>query len=51
MLFTNDGDTGIDIISDFPEKVHTVIDGIHIMAMGDIQGTNTIIEFLHALGK
>ena len=46
MLFTNDGATGIDIICDFPEKVHTVIDGIHIMAMDDVQGTNTIIEFV-----
>lgn len=32
MLFANDGATGIVIICDFPEKVHTVIDGIHIMA-------------------
>jgi methylenetetrahydrofolate reductase (NADPH) len=47
----NDGATGIDIICDFLEKVHTVVDGIHIMAMGDIQATNKIIEFVHTLGK
>jgi methylenetetrahydrofolate reductase (NADPH) len=47
----NDGLTGIDIICDFITKVHPYIDGIHIMAMGDIEGTNKIIEFVHSLDK
>ncbi len=47
----NEGASGIDIICDFLTKVHPFIDGIHIMAMGDILGTNKIIEFMHSLGK
>ena len=46
-----DGATGIEITCDFLAKVHKAIDGIHIMAMGDIQGTNKIIEFTHSLGR
>lgn len=45
------GATGIDLICDFIAKVHKVIDGIHIMAMGDVQGTNKIIEFVRSLGR
>lgn len=41
----NDGATGIDIICDFLDKVFDYIDGIHIMAMGDIVATNSIMEF------
>ena len=46
-----DGVTGIEIICDFIARVHPVIDGIHIMAMGDVQGTNRIIEFVRSLGR
>ncbi len=46
-----EGVTGIEIVCDFIAKVHQVIDGIHIMAMGDIQGTNRIIEFVRSLGR
>ncbi len=45
----NDGASGFDIISSFLTKVHPFIDGIHIMAMGDIQGTNKIIDFVKSL--
>ncbi len=45
------GATGIDIICDFLKKVYPHIDGIHIMAMGDIQSTNTIVEFVRTLGR
>ncbi|MCI5126585.1 MAG: 5,10-methylenetetrahydrofolate reductase, partial [Candidatus Electrothrix sp. AR5] len=45
----NEGATGIEITCDFIEKVIDHIDGIHIMAMGDVQGTNSIIEFVHTL--
>jgi hypothetical protein len=51
MLFTNAGATGIAIVCDFPEKVYPAVDGIHIMAMGYTQGTDTVIEFVHILGK
>jgi len=47
----NDGATGIDIICDFLKKVHPHIDGIHIMAMGDVKNTNAIIEYVRSLGR
>lgn len=37
--------TGIEITCDFIKTVIDHIDGIHIMAMGDVAGTNQIIEF------
>ena len=46
-----DGATGLDIIYDFITKVHPYLDGIHIMAMGDIKGTNMIINFLNSFKK
>ena len=46
-----DGVTGIDIICDFIKRVRPFIDGIHIMAMGDIKGTNRIIEFVQSLDR
>ncbi|MDR3502191.1 MAG: methylenetetrahydrofolate reductase [Legionella sp.] len=39
------GVSGIDIICDFIKEVRPFVDGIHIMAMGDVAGTNRIIEF------
>ena len=47
----NEGATGLDIIYDFITKVHPYLDGIHIMAMGDVRGTNMIIKFLDSFGK
>jgi methylenetetrahydrofolate reductase (NADH) len=47
----NDGATGVDIICDFLKKVYPYIDGIHIMAMGDVPSTNAIIEFVRSLGR
>jgi methylenetetrahydrofolate reductase (NADPH) len=41
----NEGATGIDITCDFIKQIIDHVDGIHIMAMGDVAGTNTIIEF------
>lgn len=46
-----DGVTGIEIICDFLAAVHPFIHGIHIMAMGDVPGTNRIIEFARSLGR
>ncbi|MDK9705474.1 MAG: methylenetetrahydrofolate reductase [Desulforhopalus sp.] len=45
----NDGATGIDIACDFIKEIVDYTDGIHIMAMGDIQGTNSIIDFVNTL--
>lgn len=45
----NDGATGIEIACDLIREIRGVIDGIHIMAMGDVEGTNKIIEFTKSL--
>lgn len=45
----NSGISGIEITCEFIKKVIDKIDGIHIMAMGDIQGTNTIIKCIDSL--
>ncbi len=45
----NDGATGIEIACDFIKEIIEDVDGIHIMAMGDVKGTNTIIEFINSI--
>ena len=45
----NDGATGIEIACEFISKIVGHVDGIHIMAMGDVLGTNTIIEYTRSL--
>lgn len=45
----NDGVTGIEITCDFVKEIAEYADGIHIMAMGDVEGTNRIIEFTNGL--
>ncbi|MDY7036839.1 MAG: methylenetetrahydrofolate reductase [Thermodesulfobacteriota bacterium] len=45
----NDGATGIEITCDFIKEIAEHADGIHIMAMGDVKGTNRIIEFVNTL--
>jgi len=45
----NDGATGIEITCDFIKEIAGYTDGIHIMAMGDVKGTNRIIEFVNTL--
>jgi methylenetetrahydrofolate reductase (NADPH) len=47
----NEGATGIEITCDFIREIIGHTDGIHIMAMGDVQGTNRIIEFVRTLLK
>lgn len=37
--------TGAQIACDFIKQVHKHIDGIHIMALGDVQASNEIIEY------
>lgn len=44
-----DGISGIDIACNFIKQVKNQIDGIHIMAMGDVKGTNKIIEFARSI--
>ena len=41
--------SGIDIVCEIIEEIHDHIDGIHIMALGDVAGTNRIIEFSRSL--
>ncbi len=43
------GATGIDITCDFIKEIIGHADGIHIMAMGDVAGTNKIIEYTNSL--
>ncbi len=43
------GASGIDIACEFIREIIPHADGIHIMAMGDIAGTNRIIEFTNSL--
>ncbi|SHO50449.1 methylenetetrahydrofolate reductase [Desulfopila aestuarii] len=45
----HDGANGIEITCEFIEKIADYTDGIHIMAMGDVKGTNRIIEFINGL--
>lgn len=47
----NDGVTGTQITCDFIKEIVEYIDGIHIMAMGDVNGTNRIIEYVNTLVK
>lgn len=42
----DEGMSGIEIACRFIEKVAPHVDGIHIMAMGDVSGTNKIIEYI-----
>jgi len=44
MAQVREGVSGAAITCRFVEKVHKYIDGIHIMALGDVASTNEIIE-------
>ena len=39
-----DGVSGVEIACDIVEKIHPYVDGIHIMALGDVNGSNQIIS-------
>ncbi len=45
----HDEKTGIEIACELVSEIHRYVDGIHIMAMGDVRGTNRIIEFVRTL--
>ena len=47
----NKGTSGIEIACDFIKEIIEYADGIHIMAMGDVKGTNSLIEFAGTLAK
>ena len=38
------GKTGIEVACDIINNIYKYVDGIHIMALGDVKGTNQIIE-------
>jgi homocysteine S-methyltransferase len=44
-----EGSTGVQIACEIIREIHSHVDGIHIMALGDIKGTNQIIEYVKAL--
>lgn len=47
----NDGVSGVEITCDFIREIAGEVDGIHIMAMGDVKGTNEIVQFTRDLVK
>jgi len=44
-----EGATGIEIVYNIIRDIYKYIDGIHIMALGDVKGTNQIIEYVKTL--
>ena len=44
-----EGTTGIEIVCNIIRDIYEYIDGIHIMALGDVKGTNQIIEYVKTL--
>ena len=45
----NQGKTGIEIACSIIRDIYNHVDGIHIMALGDVDGTNKIIEYTKTL--
>lgn len=43
------GVSGVEISCDFIKEIIEYVDGVHIMAMGDVAGTNRLIEFIKTL--
>jgi methylenetetrahydrofolate reductase (NADPH) len=43
------GVTGIEIACGIIKEIYRYVDGIHIMALGDVKGTNQIIEYVQTL--
>lgn len=43
-----DGATGIEIAKDFIAEIINEVDGIHIMAMGNVDGTNELVAFIRS---
>jgi homocysteine S-methyltransferase len=46
-----DGKSGIEIVCDVIKEIYPYVDGVHIMALGDIEGTNKIIEYTRSITK
>lgn len=44
------GTPGVNIVCELVEQVYKYVDGIHIMAMGDVRASNVIIEKILSLG-
>lgn len=45
------GQSGIDVVCRIVRDIQPYVDGIHIMALGDVDGTNRIVEFARALPR
>jgi methylenetetrahydrofolate reductase (NADPH) len=43
------GVTGIEIACGIIKEIYRYVDGIHVMALGDVKGTNQIIEYVKTL--
>nr|HID59716.1 5,10-methylenetetrahydrofolate reductase [Desulfobacterales bacterium] len=46
-----EGVSGIQIVCDVIRDIYEYVDGIHIMALGDVKGTNQIIEYVKGLSS
>ncbi len=44
-----DGVSGIEIVCEMFTQIHGNVDGIHIMALGVVDGTHRIVEFTRPL--
>lgn len=44
-----EGSTGIEIACNLIRDIYEYVDGIHIMALGDVKGTNQIVEYLGSI--
>lgn len=44
-----EGTTGIEIVCNIIRDIYEYIDGIHIMALGNVKGTNQIIKYVKTL--
>ena len=45
----NNGKSGIEIVCEIIKEIYQHVDGIHIMALGDVKGTNQIVEYTKGL--
>lgn len=44
-----EGTTGVEIVCNIIKDIYKYIDGIHIMALGDVKGSNQIIKYVNTL--
>lgn len=48
-IMEKEGTTGVEIVCNIIRDIYKYIDGIHIMALGDVKGSNQIIKYVKTL--